>query len=322
MKQKKFFLNPAALAVAAVIGICLASCKDSDKPYTVTDIDDEEWYVTSAGGFRFTYDEDGHLTSIIDRNGAYIVKDDEDKLVLDWNDFDETSHTEIVLNDDYNITKIVYSWTEDEDDTGSETYNFSYDSNKRLVSCSCSGRGNGGNNRTKSWTHTSSYGWSSNQMTIHKEENRQTYNNGETRTNSNRYSYVFTCIGQSNRCKQLPYYMGNEMIDFEELSGMFTVLGLFGSGPENLPTDYTYTYESGYNVNETVKSKHTLDFTQNSNGTINSERRGYSYGNGNYSYDTFNYMYAASRADAPATQNFKEFVHNSLRKASLKHRGQ
>jgi len=321
MKQRKFFLNPATLAVAAVIGICLASCKDSDKPYTVTDIDDEEWYVTSAGGFRFTYDEDGHLTSIIDRNGAYIVKDDEDKLVLDWNDFDETSHTEIVLNDDYNITKIVYSWTEDEDETGNETYNFSYGSDKRLVSCTCTGR-YAKRKRSENFTQTTSYGWSSNQMTIRQDENWQRFDDGETDTESDKLSYVFTCAGQSNRCKQLPYYMGEEMADTGELGGMFAVLGLLGYGPENLPTGYTR--ESVHNDNDSYENNYALDFTLNSNGTISSERRGYRYFIGKYSYDDpFNYVYdAASRADAPATQSFKEFVHNSLRKASLKHRGQ
>lgn len=316
MKKTNLFMNLATLAVAAVIGGSLTSCSDIPTP-TITDANGKEVQVTSAGGYYFTYDKKGHLLSISDKDQTYLVQEKE--FIISSDDEEEVFTSKFTFDKNDRVTKIEFSGTEYEKETWEGTYGFTYDSNERLKSSSYvvnwkSLKEN--RNYHETYTVATNYVWSGNQMTINREETEQGSEDGEGFSSTTQRTYAFTYGSQSNPSKQLPYYMGEKMIDTEDLGAIFCVLGFFGIGPQYLPTNMTSTRDG-----KESSSKYILEFTQNSNGTIESEKIGYDYGNGYNYYSTFNYTYT-TRAGEPAAQSFKDLVRNSLRNAVLKHREQ
>lgn len=310
MKKKNILMSLASLAVAAVIGGCLTSCDDKVKPY-ITDANGDKWQVTSFGGYYFTYDEDGHLTSIIDNARTYFVDDDEFAFSS------EDVEVKFKLDKNDNITKIVYTEENDEEfETEEGQFDFTYDSDKRLKSCKTVYKETE-HNETWTFTSTTNLTWASNQLTINNEETVQGYDHGEGVSETERNTYVYTCNGQPNRSKQLPYQIGEMMTDLNDFGGLLTVLGLYGYGPDNLPTSYSRTRSR--NGKETYSDEYEFDFVQNSNGTLQTEAYRFK---GNSTWHIQEYNYSRTRADFVATQSLIDLVRNSMRQISLKHKAQ
>lgn len=310
MKKKNHYLSLVTLVVATVLisSFALYSCSDGESYVpspTITDANGNKVQVTSVGGVSFTYDESGKLTSLSDGYDTYVLQDD--KFTIS----DDMCKAEIYLNEDGYITKIVYSEGDESDDKLETIMKYSYKSN-RIKSCSATCKGK---ERSESWNGNGkiSYTWKEDNLTeakVEYEENGK--DDGESYNDSYTSEYVYTYGTQNNPSKQLPYYMGVEITDFEDLGGLFSVIGLFGNGPKYLPASYVRTkieVEDG----QTYKPKsasHTLAFTQNSNGTLRSESRDGSI---------FNYNYSSTRSDSFGAKSLKEYIH-CLRNISQRHR--
>ena len=313
-------MNLATLTVAAIIGGCLASCDDDTPTPTITDATGNKVLVTSAGGYYFTYDKDGHLISISDKDETYLVQEKE--FVISSSDDKETFSAEFTFNKNDNITKVVFSGTEYGEEKWDGTYEFAYDSDKRLKSSSISCKYESleaSDYSYENYTCKKEYVWGGNKTTVNSEETEQGYDK-ENFSFTEKDNYVFKCDDLYNLSKQLPYYMGRKMVNLEEFGAIFSVLGFFGFGPQYLPTGWTQThfYYDNNNDESSRSSDYVLDITLNSNGTIDSEK----IGNGNSYTSTFNYTYTSTRAGETATQSFKDLVRNSLRNAVLRHREQ
>lgn len=326
MKQRNFFTK---LAIALVLGGSLASCSD-DVP-VITDANGDKWQVTSFGGFLFSYDKDGYLTSITDRETTYNVQ--KDKFVVSGFYKDCSVNAEFTFDKNNNITKAVASFTDTEEGyTSNTTMDYTYDSDQRLKSCTGTSRSQEQRKGTMDYEDakaTINYQWSSNQLTVSFIGTTTGFEDGESYNKNYNETYVYTLGGQPNSSKQLPYYMTRDMIvtpveggeDFE-IGMLLAVLGLYGNGPENLPTKYTYKRikngkEDPYSWN------YLISCTQNSNGTLMQEKEGTDFGNGNtYWNDPIYYIYTATRADAVATQSLMELLYNSFRHTAPKHRGE
>ena len=134
--------------------------------------------------------------------------------------------------------------------------------------------------------------------------------NGESDTEYYSETYTYKYGNLANPAKQLPYYMGYEITGTEEFGGLFSVLGLFGYGPSNLPTGYTRTETEEDHSPHT--NSYTLSFTMNSNGTIASETR-----NGK----TFVYNYSPTRSAYTGTQGLMQYI-LSIRSGLFRHKRQ
>lgn len=318
MKQKNFFTK---LAIALVLGGSLASCSD-DVP-VITDANGDKWQVTSFGGYLFSYDKDGYLTSITDRETTYNVQ--KDKFVVSGFYKDCSVNAEFTFDKNNNITKVVTSFTDTEDGyTSNTTMDYTYDSDQRLKSCTGTNRFQEQRKGTMDYEDakaTINYQWSSNQLTVSFIVTSTGVEHGESYNNNDNETYVYTLGGQPNSSKQLPYCMTRSMIQTPEDGGedfkigrLLAVLGLYGNGPENLPTKYIENRNS---------YSYLISCTQNSNGTLMQEKEGSDYGNGNtYWSDPTYYIYTATRADGVATQSLMELLYNSFRHTAPKHRGE
>lgn len=325
MKQRNIFTK---LAIALVLGGCLASCSD-DTP-VITDANGDKWQVTSFGGYLFSYDKDGYLTSITDRETTYNVQ--KDKFVVSGFYKDCSVNAEFTFDKNNNITKVVTSFTDTgEYYTSNTTMDYTYDSDQRLKSCTGTSRsqwqekGRSGYEDAKA---TINYQWSSNQLTV-SFNGTSTGFDGESYNDNDNETYVYTLGGQPNSSKQLPYYMTRRMIvtpedggeDFE-IGMLLAVLGLYGNGPENLPTKYTRKWRDDNGMEHSDWYDNLISCTQNSNGTLMQEKNGSDFGNGNTNWnDPRYYIYTATRADGVATQSLMELLYNSFRHAP-KHRGE
>ena len=290
--KRKHFLSVAVMLASVVLGGSLASCSGDDDSYipspTVTDKDGNKVQVTSVGNIRFSYDENGKLTSMSDSYDTYTL--DGDKFAFDADE----GHAEVYLNSDGFITKIEVNESEG-NRKNSVTVEYSY-SDHRLKSCSASGKESNGSEYWKG-TAKVNYTWKNgNLVQVAIDSKEEVKEDGETYTETDKMNYVFTYGTQVNHSKQLPFYMGDEITGAEEFGAVFSVIGLFGYGPAYLPVGYTMS-----ETDERDRS-YALSFTQNNNGTINTESLD---GHGIVRYG---YNYNQSRAEGVGTQSIKQYV--------------
>lgn len=304
MKKKNNFLSFATLVVATVLTSSFALCGCSDEESyvpspTITDTNGNKVQVTSAGNFRFTYDESGKLTSLSDGYRNYVIQGDK-FTISDSDDF----YFEIYLNKDGNITKL--QWTEDDGEVYKGTTKYSYDSDGRLKKCRESGEIKDDEGGSGTWTAEANYTWKNGNLMQAKIEYKENYKEGDGESWSWSFTddYTYTYGTQVNFSKQFPYYMDDQITFFEDnIGGFFNVIGLYGFGPAYLPTDYTITdveVEDG-KAQKPVTHNYTLSFTQNSNGTLNSETC-----NGSIFY----YNYGTTRSDNFGSQSFVQYLRN------------
>ena len=283
--KRKHFLSVAVMLASVVLGGSLASCSGDDDSYipspTVTDKDGNKVQVTSVGNIRFSYDENGKLTSMSDGYDTYTLEDDKFSF-----EYDE-GEAEVFLNSDALITKIEVSQPSV---NGKATIEFSY-SDRRLKKLS-------GTIKSSSFKQTSKvdYTWENGNM-IRGVVSTKMESGKYSEDYNARWDFTYgTTQLQTNYSTQLPFYMGETMTDLDALGGLFSILGLLGYGPAYLPSGFTETED------DESPSTTNFSFTQNSNGTINTESR-----NG---YGTIQYRYSnvSSRAEGVGTQSIKQYV--------------
>lgn len=320
MKKENLLKSLSALAVAALFG-GLVSCSGDGDSYAptpkITDKDGNTVQVTSAGGLSFTYDDSGKLLSMSNGSKTYVLKDG--KFAFDVNEGNRASKVDVYLNSDGLISKIegTLEYSEDDEYEKDEfTLEYSYDS-RRLESCELSGKGS---SEYKSGDHSFSYKGSGdvtydwkdgNLMKVNVDTKSSYKGGGESYDEDVTIVYDYTYGTQPNLSKQLPYFMGYVITGTEDFGGLFSVLGLFGSGPAYLPTGYTETeIEIEDGKEHTRSNKRSLSFVLNDNGTIKSE---------SMLNNRFVYTYAPTRADEVSAQEFVQYLLN-MRSIIFKHR--
>jgi len=317
--KKNMFRNMLAFAMAAAIGVGFTSCSSNDDVYAITDNNDDEWLVRYIDGVHCFYDKDNKLTSIMDEDDEIYYVTDDGTLTIAWSEGNESNKAQITLDDDNNITKFEYSGIRYDNQKWEGTYDFNYN-DERLLSYTATYRSeslkkdNIQNNWTSStirsgatftWANENLISWTVTDNTI-----AEYYNANSVTTNSKEtYTYLYSSL--ENPCKQFPYFIGKalDIANNDEISGLFSALGLYGYGPKQLPLSCSISSEYTYGTNSpsTSTSNYTYAFTLNENGTLNSETR---YYEGSTSGTTYSYIYTPTRADKAGKQSLKELVRN------------
>ena len=236
----------------------------------ITDKDGNAVQLTHIEYADFGYDEHGKLNSFnyygqdysFDRN-AFVLSDNYGTTI------------KFTFNDYGLISKIEHKFIDDYDNSNTSiTYN--YNSNHQLIKANISGsyssKYSGYSNGTKTGTVT--YTWTDGNMTKSVseittigEEGGSSFTWKETNTNAYTYGSTF------NVCKQFPFSLSNIINNARGGTNLFSMIGLFGVGPVNLPTKRVYTSVEIENNGEpyTYSENENISFILNENGTIKSE---------------------------------------------------
>lgn len=318
MGNRTSFTNLTTFAVATLLSFNFASCSSGDgESYlpspTITDANGKNMQVASVGNYRLTYDESGKLASMTEGGNTYIIQGDK----FTFNN--GLLKAEIFLNSDGLVARIKYQETsQNEKDEG--TLNYNYGSDRRLKSCSVSGKGTyryGSNEISYDGKATLDYTWQSGNLIQAKvESNTTSKSNGENYQLNASTIYTFAYGSQANTCKQLPYYMGDAMCGIGNYGGVLAALGLFGHGPAFLPVSYTETVTetvNGYLAYDPHTDAYTFSFTQNNNGTLNSETC-------NENQIAYRYINGITRSGDISTPGLEQQQSSNLHHNIFKHR--
>lgn len=226
----------------------------------------------------FTYDEKGNLTGL--KYDKYNNTFSGSNFVLSYSDNTGNVETKIKTNSKGLITSIEskaksYSnYGNKENVTETYTNTFKYNSNKQLTNASIIGTTRSGDKENINIIMTWDNG---NLSTTEVEKKRIDGETGEVE-NSIYNTYTYTYGEDINTFKQMPGFIWRHFN--EGLGGMLYAIGLFGVGPNSLPTGYTANYGS---------SSYLLSYTLNTDGSIKTESEK-SFGS-SYSSSTISYTY-------------------------------
>lgn len=315
--KKNVFRNMLAFAMAAAISVGFTSCSSDDDVYAITDNNDDEWLVRFVNGIHCFYDEDNKLTSIIDDyDDTYYVTAD-GTLTIDFAEKSGSCKAQITLDDDNNITKIEYSEFRYDNMKREETYDFTYNDERLLSYAATYKEENLNKNNQNSWTTSTTrigatFTWANENLSTWTVTNNTVtdYVNAKSTTTNTKDTYTYAYSGLVNPCKQNPYLIGRSFgVLNTDLSGIFSVLGLFGYGSKELPFSCKITSEYTYGTNSpsTSTSNYTYAFALNDNGTLNSETR---YSEGSANGTTYPYVYTPTRAGSTGKHSLKELIRN------------
>ena len=304
----------------------------------LTDKDGNKIYVSSinnANRYSFTYDENGLLT----RWGYYAIQGSS-FIVTSVDDEDEGWIAYIQTNGDGLITKIKteYEWKEDENNWDRETTValYSYNEAKQLVSMSVKNYSEGvdegdkgGCDATGTLTNTWTNGNLTQSVFINHEE-EWWYEGGkkEVETDDRNITRTFSYGDQVNPLKQVPVCLEDLATGFDSYWEPLCLLGLFGVGPEYMPTSESYkrvvksvsTEEDVDDYSYEESHSNNFTFTFNSNGTINTETHnntssGYQYQSTyTWRYGLGNRAAVAKQAEIPMQEVKKMFPARSHRR--------
>lgn len=303
----------ATLSVAALLTGSFSSCSSDGDSYvptpTITDKDGNAQQITSVGGLRFTYDENGKLKTLTDGGKTYEIKDD--KFSLAVADDDENASIDVYLDSDGLIVKIECKYGNDYE-TDEITIEYEYD-DRRLESASASGEGEAKDHSYEGSADVE-YKWENNNlMSVIIESESKGTDEGASYKESSKISYSYAYGDQANPAKQLPYYVGKEITGTDAFGGLFSVLGLFGYGPAFLPSGYVLTEEDNENGEVDTDSRtYIFTFELNDNGTLKSEMRN------NSRRITYNYA-PVTRSGDSTTQELLQYV-RSIRSGLFMHK--
>lgn len=290
MENWKRFFSSLVFGLMAVCAITLSACGDDD--------DDDNGGGGSASSVDIPLVKEGGLllTSISEQSGSsndmdtyYIYYDaklrpykysysydsySEDKLIIDYDknkmdmpDWSGASNLSLSFNSKGYITKVKGSWSYSDDGenfSGSLEWSASYDKNGHLTEMTINEEEKSDEYYDKG-TSKMTLSWSDGNLVSYKSESKWFDEDGKL-DESDSSTGTFTYGTQLNKYKQYP-----AVISFDDEGGLFN-MGLFGLGPNMLPTSYKEVYVeeyNGHNYEYTLISNST--FTLNDNGSINTE---------------------------------------------------
>ena len=290
MEKWKRFFSSLMFGLMAVCAMTLSACSDDD--------DDNGGGNSTSSVYNPLVNDGGLLlTSISQQSGngmdTYCIYYDAklrpykytadytnyayDVLIIDYDngkmdmpDWDGASNLSLSFNSKGYITKVKGSWSYSEDGdnfSGSLEWNVSYDKDGHLTGITM-------NNEEKSDEYndkgisTMTLSWTGGNLVSFNTDSKWYYEDGQVVDVSESSTGIcFTYGTQQNKYKQYPAIIS--VYDYEVV--LFK-MGLFGLGPNNLPTSYNEVYVGEYEGNKSeYRENYTSTFTLNDNGSIDTE---------------------------------------------------
>ena len=220
-------------------------------------------YDAKLRPYKYSFEYDDFANDIL------IIDYDNGK--MDMPDWDGASNLSLSFNSKGYITKVKGSWSYSEDGdfySGSMEWNASYDKDGHLTEMTTTEEEKSDEYNDKrilkmtlSWTGGNLVSFNRDTKWYH--EDGQVYESGSD-------TGVFTYGTQQNKYKQYP-----AILAVSDDTGLFN-MGLFGLGPNNLPTSYNEVsvteYEEYEYKSESIENyTSTSTFTLNDNGSIDTE---------------------------------------------------
>lgn len=291
MEKLKRFFSSLMFGLMAVCAMTLSACGDddddngggssstssvdnplvSDGGLLLTSIscqsgssnDMETYYIYYDGKLRpykCTYEDDDYACDVL------IIDYDNGK--MDMPDYDDgASNLSLSFNSKGYITKVKGSWSYSEDGdnySASLELNASYDKDGHLTEVTTTEEEKSDEYNDKGISKTT-LSWTGGNLVSYNLD-RKWYDEDGPVDASNSSTGIFTYGTQQNKYKQYPAILPV----FDE-TGLFN-MGLFGLGPNNLPTSYSeYVEEYEGNTKYEYRKNLTSTFTLNDNGSIDTE---------------------------------------------------
>lgn len=308
-----------AFAMMAVFSLAFISCdKDDDdidpsisdsgapsaEPGTLVGDDAEanaavkDLRVASFGDFRYTYDKDGKLETISDRDYYTASAKDNFKVTYIFDDDYEYSEdictfniaNNHIISASYssNYREIYSSGTDIGQATGTMSYKYNSMGQLSSVTSAITAKGSyKGQDYTETENVTITFTYSSDNRLIKMEQCEEYLEkDGERYTDTRVYEYDYSRSYENKFYQYTPQLLGNPVPD--DWVDAFAYVGLLGKASSALPGKYveTYKYDSstsgGYNGSGS--DTETCYYTFNSDGTIRGA--GSQYDSDEYTYTT------------------------------------
>ena len=286
MEKWKRFFSSLMFGLMAVCAMTLSACGDDDD-------DNGGGSSTSSVDNPLVNDGGLLLTSISQQSGngmdTYCIYYDAklrpykytadytnyayDVLIIDYDngkmdmpDWDGASNLSLSFNSKGYITKVKGSWSYSEDGdnySGSLEWNASYDKDGHLTEMTTTEvQKSDENDKGISKTTLS---WTGGNLVSFNSDSKWYDEDGQLEESASSTG-IFTYGTQQNKYKQYP-----AIISVNDFEGLFN-MGLFGLGPNNLPTSYNEVYVEEYGgYKKEYEEDYTSTFTLNDNGSIDTE---------------------------------------------------
>ncbi len=290
MEKLKRFFSSLMFGLMTVCAMTLSACSDDD--------DDNGGGSSTSSVYNPLVSDGGLLlTSISYQSGSsndmdtyYIYYDAKlrpykyssesddyayDVLIIDYDngkmdmpDYDGASNLSLSFNSKGYITKVKGSWSYSEDGdnySGSLEWNVSYDKDGHLTEMTTNEEEKSDEYNDKGTSKTT-LSWTGGNLVSYNSESKWYDEDGKVFDESASSTGIFTYGTQQNKYKQYPAIIS--VNDFECLFNM----GLFGLGPNNLPTSYNEVSVEEYGDHKyEYRENYTSTFTLNDNGSIDTE---------------------------------------------------
>ena len=288
MEKLKRFFSSLMFGLMAVCAMTLSACGDDD--------DDNGGGSSSTSSVDNPLVNDGGLllTSISYQSGNYnymetyyiyydaklrpykYTLDYEDILIINYDngkmdmpDWDGASNLSLSFNSKGYITKVKGSWSYSEDGDNysvSLEWNASYDKDGHLTVMTVNQEAKSDESIDKGTLKTT-LSWTGGNLVSFNTDSKWYYEDGQVVDVSESSTGIcFTYGTQQNKYKQYP-----AILAASEDTGLFN-MGLFGLGPNNLPTSYSEVHvDEDEGDKYEYKENYTSTFTLNDNGSIDTE---------------------------------------------------
>ena len=290
MEKLKRFFSSLMFGLMAVCAMTLSACGDDD--------DDNGGGSSSTSSVDNPLVNDGGLllTSISYQSGnynymetyyiyydaklrpyKYTCEDDdyaEDVYIIDYDNGkmdtpDGDSNVSLSFNSKGYITKVKGSWSYSEDGDNysvSLEWNASYDKDGHLTVMTVNQEAKSDESIDKGTLKTT-LSWTGGNLVSFNTDSKWYYEDGQVVDVSESSTGIcFTYGTQQNKYKQYP-----AILAASEDTGLFN-MGLFGLGPNNLPTSYSEVHvDEDEGDKYEYKENYTSTFTLNDNGSIDTE---------------------------------------------------
>ena len=234
------------------------------------------YYDAKLRPYKYTYEYDDYAEDVL------IIDYDNGK--MDMPDYDGASNLSLSFNSKGYITKVKGSWSYSEDGdnySASLEWNANYDTDGHLtemttteVQKSDESNDKGISKMTLSWTDGN--------LVSYNGDTKWYDEDGQVEASASSTG-IFTYGTQQNKYKQYP-----AILAVDGFEGLF-IMGLFGLGPNNLPTSYNeVSVEEYVGKKKEYNENYTSTITINDNGSIDTEI---------WTSDRDNYQYMYSYSD-------------------------
>ena len=278
MEKLKRFFSSLMFGLMAVCAMTLSACGDDDDDnggLLLTSISCQSGssnymntycinYDAKLRPYKYSFEYDDFANDIL------IIDYDNGKMDIPDPDWDGDgvwpSNLSLSFNSKGYITKVKGSWSYSEDGdnfSGSLEWNASYDKDGHLTEMTTTEEEK--SDYYDKGISKTTLSWIGGNLVSYNSESKWYDEDGQV-VESDSSTGIFTYGTQQNKYKQYPAIIS--VNDFECLFNM----GLFGLGPNNLPTSYNEVYVGEYEGNKSeYRENYTSTFTLNDNGSIDTE---------------------------------------------------